>query len=78
MLNTLLFIGGLGAWEIALIMLVILVFFGAKRIPELARGVGRGIREFKDATNEVRSSIESESNKEDVSKTNTTKKETQV
>ncbi len=75
MLNTLLFIGGLGAWEIALIMLIVLVFFGAKRIPELARGVGRGIREFKDATSEVRNSIESEGKKEDVS---TTKKETQV
>lgn len=75
MLNTLLFIGGLGAWEIALIMLIVLVFFGAKRIPELARGVGRGIREFKDATSEVRNSIESESKKEEVS---TTKKETQV
>jgi sec-independent protein translocase protein TatA len=72
MLNTLLFIGGLGAWEIALIMLIVLVFFGAKRIPELARGVGRGIREFKDATSEVRNSIESESKKEDVS---TTKKD---
>lgn len=74
MLNTLLsllFIGGLGAWEIALIMLIVLVFFGAKRIPELARGVGRGIREFKDATNEVRSSIDAESKKEDTS----TKKE---
>ena len=72
MLNTLLFIGGLGAWEIALILLVVLIFFGAKRIPELARGVGRGIREFKDATSEVRNSIESESKKEDVS---TTKKD---
>jgi sec-independent protein translocase protein TatA len=69
MLNTLLFIGGLGAWEIALIMLIVLVFFGAKRIPELARGVGRGIREFKDATNEVRSSIDAESKKEDTSST---------
>ncbi|WP_375562740.1 twin-arginine translocase TatA/TatE family subunit [Bernardetia sp. OM2101] len=75
MLNTLLFIGGLGAWEIALIMLIVLVFFGAKRIPELARGVGRGIREFKDATSEVKNSIEAESKKEDVS---TAKKETQV
>ncbi|WP_338769821.1 twin-arginine translocase TatA/TatE family subunit [Bernardetia sp. ABR2-2B] len=72
MLNTLLFIGGLGAWEIALIMLIVLVFFGAKRIPELARGVGRGIREFKDATSEVKNSIEAESKKEDVS---TTKKD---
>jgi len=80
MLNTLLsllFIGGLGAWEIALLMLIVLVFFGAKRIPELARGVGRGIREFKDATSEVRNSIDAESKKEDVS-TNTTKKETQL
>ncbi|AFM04585.1 twin arginine-targeting protein translocase, TatA/E family [Bernardetia litoralis DSM 6794] len=75
MLNTLLFIGGLGAWEIALIMLIVLVFFGAKRIPELARGVGRGIREFKDATSEVRNSIESEGKKED---TSAPKKETQV
>jgi sec-independent protein translocase protein TatA len=78
MLNTLLFIGGLGAWEIALIMLIVLVFFGAKRIPELARGVGRGIREFKDATSEVRNSIESEGKKEDAPTTTTTKKETQV
>ena len=54
------------------LVLIVLVFFGAKRIPELARGVGRGIREFKDATSEVRNSIESESKKEDVS---TTKKE---
>lgn len=78
MLNTLLsllFIGGLGAWEIALIMLIVLVFFGAKRIPELARGVGRGIREFKDATSEVRNSIDAESKKEDVQTTSTPKKE---
>ncbi|WP_291726254.1 twin-arginine translocase TatA/TatE family subunit [Bernardetia sp.] len=68
MLNTLLFIGGLGAWEIALIMLIVLVFFGAKRIPELARGVGRGIREFKDATSEVKNSIEAESKKEEIAK----------
>ena len=36
-----------------LILVVILLLFGAKRIPELARGLGRGIREFKDAANEV-------------------------
>ncbi|MEM6782493.1 MAG: twin-arginine translocase TatA/TatE family subunit [Bacteroidota bacterium] len=44
---------GLGPWEIALIMLVVLLVFGAKRIPEIARGLGKGIREFKDATNEI-------------------------
>ena len=42
----LLFIGGLGGTELIIIMAVILLLFGAKRIPELARGLGRGIREF--------------------------------
>jgi sec-independent protein translocase protein TatA len=39
-----------GGWEILLVVLVILIFFGAKRIPELAKGLGKGIREFKNAT----------------------------
>ncbi|MGB3587956.1 MAG: twin-arginine translocase TatA/TatE family subunit [Tunicatimonas sp.] len=52
------FIGGLGGWEILLIVLVLLIFFGAKRIPELAKGLGRGIREFKDATKEIKDEIE--------------------
>ncbi len=55
---TLLFIGGLGGWEILLILLVLLIFFGAKKIPELARGLGKGIREFKDATKEIKEEIE--------------------
>jgi sec-independent protein translocase protein TatA len=49
---------GLGGWELLLIFGVILIFFGAKRLPELARGLGRGIREFKDATKEVKDHIE--------------------
>ena len=44
------FIGGLGGTEIILIVLVLLLFFGGKRIPELAKGLGKGIREFKDAS----------------------------
>ncbi len=40
------------------ILFAILLFFGAKRIPELARGLGRGIREFKDATQEIKSELE--------------------
>lgn len=59
MLNTIFaFLGQLGGWEIMLILFVILIFFGAKRIPDLARGLGKGIREFKDATNEIKRDIE--------------------
>ena len=57
-LNTvLLFLGGLGGWEVLLILFVVLLLFGAKKIPELARGLGRGLREFKDATNEIKNEV---------------------
>lgn len=56
-MDLLLFIGGLGGTEIALILAVVLIFFGPKKIPELARGLGRGIREFKDATKEIKDEI---------------------
>ena len=59
--NVLLFLGGLGGWEIMIILLVVLVFFGANKIPEIARGMGRGIREFKDATKEIKDEIENHS-----------------
>ncbi len=42
-----------GPFEIIIIFLVILLIFGAKRIPEIARGLGKGIREFKSATSEI-------------------------
>ena len=45
--------GSLGPLEVALIFLAILLIFGAKRIPEIARGLGKGIREFKSATSEI-------------------------
>lgn len=59
MLQALLFIGGLGGWEIMVILLVVLVFFGANKIPEIARGMGKGIREFKEATKEIKNEVES-------------------
>ena len=49
-----LFLGDIGGSELMLIMVVILIFFGANKIPELARGLGKGIREFKDASTEIR------------------------
>lgn len=55
---SLLFLGNLGGTEIFIILFVILLFFGAKKLPELARGLGKGIREFKDATKEVKDNIE--------------------
>lgn len=48
----------LGWNEILLIMLVIVLLFGGKKIPELMRGLGKGIREFNDAKNNVRKEIE--------------------
>lgn len=51
---------GLQPTEIFLIVFALLLLFGAKKIPELARGLGRGIREFKDATKEVKKNIEEE------------------
>lgn len=47
----------LGPWEIALILFVVLLLFGGKKLPELARGLGKGIREFKDASKEVEKEI---------------------
>ena len=43
----------LGTWEIILIVLVILLIFGGKKIPELMRGLGKGVRSFKDGVNGV-------------------------
>lgn len=48
----------LGGWEIVLILAVVLILFGAKKLPELAKGLGTGIREFKKATREVTDEIQ--------------------
>lgn len=53
-----LFLGDIGGSELILILVVVLVFFGANKIPEMARGLGKGIREFKDASREIRSEVE--------------------
>ena len=49
---------GMGHWEILIIFLVILLIFGAKRIPEMAQGLGKGIREFRRAMRDVQEEID--------------------
>jgi sec-independent protein translocase protein TatA len=51
--------GNLGAGEIILIVLVVLLLFGAKKIPELARGIGKGMSEFKKGIKDVETEIKS-------------------
>jgi sec-independent protein translocase protein TatA len=51
-------LGGIGAQELILIFLVILLLFGARRIPEIASGLGKGLREFKKAMRETQNEIE--------------------
>jgi sec-independent protein translocase protein TatA len=51
------FAGFFGGWEIVLILAVVLILFGAKKLPELAKGLGTGIKEFKKATREVSDEI---------------------
>ena len=48
---------GMGPWELALIFLVILLLFGAKRLPDIAHGMGKGIREFKKAVKDTQDEI---------------------
>ena len=58
----------LGGPEVFIVIFAILLLFGAKKIPELARGMGKGIREFKDATKEIKDEIEEGGVKDDGSK----------
>lgn len=58
-LFTLGILGGLGAPEIIIILVIILLMFGGKKIPELMRGLGRGVKDFKDASKGI-DSTESE------------------
>ena len=50
---------GLGPWEILLVILAIILIFGGKKIPELARGLGQGLKEFKKAKQEIKDEVKS-------------------
>ncbi|MGM9703419.1 MAG: twin-arginine translocase TatA/TatE family subunit [Prevotella sp.] len=54
-MNTTMFIGGIGFQEVLLIALVVLLFFGGKKIPELMKGLGKGVRSFKEGLNDDKS-----------------------
>lgn len=63
MANSILLFLNLGGGEIVVVVLVFLLFFGAKNIPEMARGLGKGMREFKDATNDIQREIQESTKK---------------
>ena len=54
---TLLFLGNLGGWEMVAVVFVVLLLLGGKKIPELMRGLGAGIREFNNAKNSINNEI---------------------
>lgn len=49
----LLFLGGIGFQEILVVLLIVLLFYGGKKVPEMMRGLGQGVKAFKDGMNEV-------------------------
>lgn len=50
-------LGIVGPWEIVIIALIVLLLFGGKKIPELMKGLGKGVKSFKDGLNEVEKDI---------------------
>lgn len=62
-MNTILFIGGIGMGEVLVIALVVLLLFGGKKIPELMRGLGTGVKSFKDGMNGIEDKTKTEDKK---------------
>jgi len=60
---------GLGIWELLVILVIVLLLFGgAKKLPELAKGLGKGIKEFKKASNDIKEEVEKATNLDDEDK----------
>lgn len=57
-MKTLLFLGNIGAPEIIVIALVVLLLFGGKKIPEMMKGIGKGVKSFKDGMKDIEKEIE--------------------
>ncbi len=56
---------GFGPWEIVVIVFVVVLLFGGKKLPELAKGLGQGLREFKKATKDIKDEVKSATNEVD-------------
>lgn len=56
-MKSLLFLGNIGTGEIILIALVVLLLYGGKKIPELMKGIGKGVKSFKDGLNDIEKDI---------------------
>jgi TatA/E family protein of Tat protein translocase len=68
---------GIGTTELIIIMFIILLIFGAKKLPELAQGLGKGIREFKKASNDIQEELSMNKPDEPVRNTEPEKKDTE-
>ncbi|MCQ2117841.1 MAG: twin-arginine translocase TatA/TatE family subunit [Bacteroidales bacterium] len=64
-MKTFLFLGNLGTGEIIIIALIVLLLFGGKKIPELMKGIGKGVKSFKDGVKGIESDINSETYNKD-------------
>ena len=62
-MTNLLFLGNIGTGEIILIALVVLLFVGGKKIPELMKGLGKGVKSFKDGMNEIEKDLNNDAPK---------------
>lgn len=62
-MNTLLFLGNLGTGEIVVIAIVVLLLFGGKKIPELMKGIGKGIKSFKEGVKGLEDDIDGSDSK---------------
>ena len=58
-----LFLGGIGLQEILIVALIVLLLFGGKKIPELMKGLGKGVKSFKEGMNETTKEFSQEDNK---------------
>ncbi|HBE54550.1 MAG TPA: twin-arginine translocase TatA/TatE family subunit [Prevotellaceae bacterium] len=74
MTNSLMFLGNIGTGEIVIIAFVVLLLFGGKKIPELMRGVGKGVKSFKDGMNDIEKQINTEPDQENSKKEETSNK----